>query len=699
MIRVRSLLVLTVLSVGFVSAGEPNDHWAWKKPVRPAVPDSKFTSPIDAFLAEKLSANGLTFAKPATKEQLIRRATFDLIGLPPTIEEIDAFVMDDSPKAFERVVDRLLASPRYGERWARHWLDLARYADTNGYEHDEVRPNAWRYRDYVIRAFNEDKPYDRFVLEQIAGDEAYPDDPDAVAATGFNLLGPDMTDSADQAQRRQNTLNDMTDTAGLVFLGLTMGCARCHDHKFEPIPQADYYRLQAFFVGAEFRTNLVVATPAERERYERGMEEYARLTKSIVDAMDKLERPIRQRLFEAKLAKLPAEAQKAHRTPPAERDGGMLELVDQTAKKVVVTNSEIEKAMSEENRAKLKEYRAKLKPFEAKKPKSLPITMGLSDKGSPPKTYLLGRGELSNKVEVVEPGFPVTLRNDKANPVRNESGGRRNALAKWIISPENPLTARVLVNRLWQHHFGRGIVSTTSDFGLRGERPTHPELLDWLAIEFVQRCWSINTMHKTMMLSKAYQQSTIPSDGARTRDPENKLYSRKNRMRLEGEVIRDSLLSISGRMNTRIGGPGVFPPIPKEAASGSKGGWPVSADPSDRVRRSIYTFQRRNLRHPFLEVFDLPDSNLSCSMRERSTTAPQALALLNADEVMESANFLAERIESQSQSEPITEAYRMILGRRPTSNERDRAKSFLDDSPFSELCRALLNTNEFVYLD
>ncbi len=701
--KLTPVLVLFVVLGGVARAEEPADHWAWKKPTRPTVPKSKHASPIDAFVSSKLSENGLTFTKPATKAQLIRRVTFDLIGLPPTPEEIVAFEKDTSANAYEKVIDRLLGSPHYGERWGRHWLDLARYADTNGYEHDEIRPHAWRYRDYVIRSFNEDKPYDRFIVEQLAGDEAFPGDANARIATGFNLLGPDMTDSADQAQRRQNTLNDMTDTAGLVFLGMTMACARCHDHKFEPIPQADYYRLQAFFVGAEFRTNLEVASPTERQKHEAAKKEYDRLTQVTRDAIAAIDGPARTKLFEAKLAKLPAEAQVAHRTPSEKRDGGMIELVDQSAKKVAVTDAEVEKALKAEELKELKKLRQKLKVFDPKKPGAMPVAMGMVDRSAtPPKTHLLERGEISNKADVVEPGFPTTLRPDRKAIVATvkslpQSSGRRMALANWITNPDNPMTARVIVNRLWQQHFGRGLVPTASDFGVRGERPTHPELLDWLAVEFAETGWSLKRMHKTMLLSETYRQSTIASKESLAKDPENKLYSRMNRIRLEGEAVRDSLLFFSGRLNPKMGGAGVYPPIPPEAAKGSKGGWPVSADPQDRVRRSVYTFQRRNLRHPFLEAFDQPDSNLSCPKRERSTTAPQALALLNSDEVLEASMALAERLAKGP--DKIDRAYRLILGRTPSETERGRAEAFLKDSPLAELCRALVNTNEFVYLD
>jgi hypothetical protein len=603
------ILLCALLAVGSIARAADDapipaakkNHWAWKAPTLPAVPAVRDTSwplnLIDHFILAKLENAGRTPAAPASREQLLRRVTFDLIGLPPTPAEIDAFVADTSPDAWLKVVDRLLASPHYGERWGRHWLDVARFAESNGYEFDEVRPDAWRYRDYVIRSFNDDKPYDRFILEQLAGDELFPEQSDALIATGFNLLGADMTDSADQPQRRQNTLNDMTDTAGLAFLGLTVACARCHDHKFEPIPQSDYYRLQAFFTPATFRRDLPLSSKEARAAHEKEVKE-------------------------------------------------------------------------------------------GRKPAPLPVAMGLQDnRGALPKTFLLERGELGQPGEEVQPGFPIALLPDnrptaaKIVPPREGTSGRRSALARWVASPDNALTARVMVNRLWQHHFGRGLVATPNDFGIRGEEPTHPELLDWLAKEFVRSGWSIKHMHRLMLTSATYRQS-------------------KGRQRLEGEIIRDQLLAVSGRLNPAFGGPGVFPPVPKEAVQGAKG-WTASPDARDHVRRSVYIFARRNLRFPFLEAFDLPDSNLSCPKRERSTTAPQALALLNAPDVLEAAKALAERIrhEAQSDEERVVCAYRLTLGRRPTATERKLACDFLKESPLSELCRALFNTNEFVYLD
>jgi hypothetical protein len=686
-----SVLLLVGLAQPVPAAGDATgarstkDHWAWKPPVRPSLPAVKnvawVRSPIDVFILAKLEAAGLTPASQANREQLLRRVTLDLIGLPPTPSEIDAFLADASPHAWERVIDRLLASPHYGERWGRHWLDLARYADSNGYEFDEPRPDAWRYRDYVVASFNADKPYDRFVAEQLAGDELFPNQADALIATGFNLLGPDMTDASDQAKRRQDTLNDMTDTAGLVFLGLTLGCARCHDHKFEPIPQSDYYRLQAFFTPTSFRRDLPIASPGQRVAYETAARQYAALVKPIQDARAELEAPYRQRLYEKLLAALADEARAAHQTPAEKRTPAQKALVEKTERLLAVTPQAIVEAMAPEDRSRQRDLQEQLRRFDNRKPAPLPVAMGLRDAvGEPAKTFVLERGESGQRGDEVMPGYPSILSPDhEPQFARTSATGRRVALARWIASRDNPLTARVLVNRLWQHHFGRGLVGTPSDFGLRGERPTHPELLDWLATEFMASGWSIKHMHRLIVTSAAYRQSSKSHQpDARARDADNRLFAHYPLRRLDAEVIRDTLLSVSGRLDPRMGGPG--------AMTGP--------------RRSVYLFARRNLRDPFLAIFDLPDSTLSCPKRERSTTAPQSLTLLNADEVMAAARALAALLEREPGLQArLDMAYRRVLGRRPTSEESEAARNFLAHSPLSEFCRALFNLSEFVYVD
>ncbi len=710
-----AFLILLTLLAPPLRADEPawsaekRNHWAWKAPVRPTPPPVKnaawVRNPIDAFVLAKIEAAGLTPAPPASRQQLIRRVTFDLIGLPPTPEEIDAFVNDKTPAAWEKVVDRLLASPHYGERWGRHWLDLARYAESNGYEFDEPRPNAWRYRDYVIASFNGDKPYDRFVKEQLAGDELFPDDPQALIATGFNLLGPDMTDSANQLQRRQNTLEDMTDTTGLVYLGMTVGCARCHNHKFEPISQADYFRLQAFFAPAEFRKEHPVPDKARKSENEKQLKTYLALTAEARASLDVLESTYRKKLYEGKMAGLTEIVRQAHQTPEAQRTQEQKEIVANTARKLIVLAKEITAVLTNDDKARQERLLQELKKHEGLKP-TVPTAMALQETGKAPKTFVLKRGELRNPGDEVQASWPTILTpglRPEPAPVKSPSSrttGRRSALAEWIASKNHPLTARVMVNRLWQHHFGRGIVATPSDFGVRGAAPSHPKLLDWLATEFVANDWSVKKMHRIMLMSATYQQGTNADPASVKKDQENNLCARMNRLRVEGEIIRDSLLAVSGRLNPKMGGPGVFPPLPPEAANvGNQ--WKASPDATDHVRRSIYIFARRNLRFPFLEPFDVPDSNQSCPQRERSTTAPQALALLNASDVSAAAKALAARLqkEASTNDKRIARAYRLTLGRTPTDAELRLAREFLLESPLNEFCRALFNVNEFVYLD
>jgi hypothetical protein len=709
-------------------------HWAFA-PLAPVEPPavrggSWVQTPVDRFVLSKLEATHLKPAPSATREQLIRRVSLGLIGLPPTPAEVDGFVNDPSPDAYARLIDRLLDSPHYGERWARHWLDLARYAESDGFEHDAVRPHAWRYRDYVIRAFNEDKPYDRFIREQLAGDELWPGDPAALIATGFNLLGADMVDSADQIQRRLNTLNDMTDTTASVFLGLTIGCARCHDHKFEPFTQKDYFAMQAFFAAAEFQREQPVPTAPERAAHDKAMAEYNSRTRVERQQMDGIEAPYRQKLFDEKLAKLSEDVQLAHRTPRERRTMEQEGTVQETAPQVKVTDAEVIAALSKEDKTRRAALEAELKKI--RKPPALPLAMVLQDTNGPaPKTHVLARGDYNNPREEVEAAFPAVLLQAgnvgqasslSRKPVASKESslsqgesdaslpsgtgwkpvllGRRAAMADWLASPSNSLTARVMVNRLWQHHFGRGLVGTPSDFGTRGQPPTHRELLDWLAGEFMRRGWSMKQMHKLILLSAAYQQSSTATPEAQNRDPANRLFSRQNRVRLEGEVIRDSLLAISGRLNATIGGPAVSPPIPADITKTAKN-WTASTDTRDHYRRSIYVFARRNLRFPFLEVFDAPDNNLSCPQRGSSTTAPQSLTLLNSEEVVRAAAATAGRLEREATSTKgrITLAYRLILGRNPTRQEAALAANFLQDSPLSELCRALFNLNAFVYAE
>ncbi|MBI4658706.1 MAG: DUF1553 domain-containing protein, partial [Verrucomicrobia bacterium] len=492
----------------------------------------------------------------------------------------------------------------------------------------------------------------------------------------------------------------------------------CHDHKFEPLSQRDYYSLQAFFTPSTFRDDYPVPNAAELAVHKIALGKYRQLTKREQDDLASIEAPYRQKLHEAKLAKLSPEAQLAHKTPSEQRTAEQINQIQETAALVEVTEKEILGAMSKEDRARHKLAKEALAKFP--RPPPLPMTLALQcSKTNSAKTFVLFRGDYNRPGEEVQPGIPAVLRtpafssspeaqfkiqNPKskiAPAVAIESSrSRRTALAEWITDPRHPLTARIMVNRIWQYHFGRGLVATASDFGLKGERPSHPELLDWLANEFIARGWSIKEMHRLLLLSAVYQQTSRASSQGLDRDPENRFYSRWQRKRLEGEVIRDSLLAISGRLNPQMGGPGVFPPIPQDVFKGAKG-WSVSPTPGEQNRRSLYIFSRRNLRFPFLEVFDAPDSNLTCPERPRSTSAPQSLTLLNADEVMAASFAAATRVarEAVSDAERIGLAYRLILGRNPTDREKTLASEFLRWAPWSELCRALFNVNAFVYVD
>ena len=651
------VLILQMLGGSVVALDSPpisegRDHWAFKPVERPALPSAARSdwvrNPIDAFILDRLRENNLAPTRPAAPALLVRRVYLDIVGLPPAPEEVDRW-----SGRIPELIDELLASPHYGERWGRHWLDVARYAETDGFEHDAVRPHSWRYRDYVIEAFNQGKPYDVFMREQVAGDELYPHRPEALIATGFNLLGPDMVDSSDQVQRRHLTLNDMTDTTALAFLGLTIGCAKCHDHPFEPLKQRDYYSLQAFYTPVEFRRAHPVPTPAQQAEYDRALAGYN--ANEAVRALRAYDSELRKRLRGRSAIFAKAKS-------ISERD--------------LLRNLKSEEKRERDKR--LKAARMIRKPE-----LQMAMTIGYP-KGLWKKTHLLHRGDYSQPKDELAPQYPIVIRGEM------KSRKSRRELADWLADGKNPLPARVMVNRIWHHHFGRGLVATPSDFGFRGLPPTHPQLLDWLADEFMRRGWSIKAMHRLIMNSATYQLSADgPADG--------RWYSRWSPKRMEGEIVRDSLLAIGGELNTKMAGPSVFPPLPAELFEGSRG-WSPNKSRGDQVRRSVYIFARRNLRYPFLEVFDAPDSNLSCSSREQSTTAPQSLTLLNDDEVVRAAERVAIRIGNMG-GDQVTAAFRQILGRNPKRDERLMSETFLKKSPLSELCRALFNLNDFVYVN
>lgn len=623
------------------------EHWSFQPLVRPKVPavsDERWPqTPIDRFILARLEAKELAPQPLADRATLLRRLCFDLIGLPPSPEQIDRFVADPSEQAITRVIDELLASPQYGERWAQHWLDLARFAETDGFEHDKVRRDAWKYRDWVIDALNADMPYDRFVRLQLAADEIEPDNQAGFIATVFCLAGPDMPDINSQDERRHQLLNELTSSVGGVLLGLQLGCAQCHDHKYDPVSIADFYRLRAVFEPAvQLKKNESVSTLVEK-------------------------------------------------------------------------------------------------------------------KGAVPTSYVMLRGDWRQRGPQVEPAFPRVAniwdeQVSQADKTTNTSG-RRKALANWVTRKDHPLTSRVIANRIWQFHFGEGLSRTPSDFGLIGDAPSHPELLDWLAVELVEDGWNLKHLHRLICNSAVYQHASRPPDGidaeknaveknthvmtnwekALTVDSKNFYLSRFPRQRLTGETLRDALLAVSGTLESKHGGPSALPPLPSEVVRMLlKDQWKPSQDPAEHFRRSIYVFARRNLRYPIFEAYDRPDGNASCPQRSRSTTAPQSLLLLNSELSLDLARRFAGKVlrEAPANSEErISLAIRSTYGRQATFQEVTALTSFLESqekilesesrpvssmatpvpcppgfenaagAAWTDLCLALLNSSEFLYVD
>jgi hypothetical protein len=647
---------------------KPKDrqHWAFQ-PVRPvAVPAVHDTSwvrnSIDNFILAKLEAQGWKPSPVAEPRALLRRMYLDVIGLPPTLAEQEALLKDPSPAGFDRLADQLLSRSAYGERWARHWLDLVRYAETNGYERDGTKPHVWRYRDYVIRAFNEDKPYDQFIREQLAGDElALPSTPtggnpwasaaDALIATGYYRLGPWDDEPADPAEDRFDQLDDMVNTTSQVFLGLTLGCARCHNHKFEPLTALDYYRMVAIF-------NVL-----KRPQQGRAELDLSAGTREQVDRVLARDREI---------AKL-----RLGEVGTSLRSLGTAVLIEDQVRRLRQVTPDLPRGYF----------------LREPSPKA-------------PETHLLLRGQASKPGPRVEPGVPAVLVSAQPAflPPDQHTSRRRLSLARWIASRDNPLTARVMVNRIWQFHFGEGLVRTPSDFGVMGEKPTHPELLDWLANWFVQEGWSIKKLHRLILTSNTYRMSKLSIAEYQEKDPENHLWWRFPYRRLEVEAIRDSMLAVSGRLNPKMYGPSMYPQVPKEALEGSSDPdtiWKAS-DEKEASRRTIYAHVKRSMIVPMLEVLDLCDTTRTSAKRNVTSVAPQALTLLNGEFTNRQARHFADRLRQEAGSKPeqqIDLAYRLALCRPPTDAERTRLVQFLKDESLEQMCRVILNLNEFVYSD
>ena len=651
--------------------------WSFRKPLRQAVPAMSewARTAVDAFIFKKLTEEKLAPSREANRPTLIRRAYLDLAGLPPTAEQVDKFVNDPAADAYDKLVDELLASPRYGEKWGRHWLDLVRYGDTAGFEQDPYLLYAWRYRDYVIDSFNADKPYDRFVKEQIGGDELYPDEPPAMTGTGFYTVGPnrDMLYKVEDINRAE-TLVDWVDTTGSVFLGMTVGCARCHDHKFDPIPQRDYMALQAIFQPAEKTRVFLQYDPA------RGYDlaEVGRQVRlyEISDQLTALLGPVGQRR--------PAEGEAAPPPKPL---------------------------MKPEDEKKVRDLEQQLvQMFRNYKPG--PFAPGIHDiNRESPKAYLPARK--GRPPEEVPPGLLTALGGTTIPepPADAASTGRRKALAEWVGSKENPLTARVMVNRIWQYHFGRGLVSTPSDLGHRGGLPSHPELLDWLTTQFVDNGWSMKKLHRLFMTSNVYRLSSEVSKAATDHDAANVYLSHFNRRRLLPEEIRDTMLQSSGALSLKMAGRPVVPEVAREELYGLSGNgmWNPTADKQEHSRRSIYMLSRRTFRPAMFESFDAPDGIQSCSRRVESNTAPQSLTLLNGQWTLQESSRLAEKLAAVAgDGELIRQAWFAVYARAPRPDEVTSVRTFLEvqtselgsrKAAAAELARVLYNTNEFLYVD
>lgn len=667
------------------------NFWSFRKPVRPDVPPVAspwVRTPIDAFILEALRAKQLTPSPELGRAALLRRVTLDLTGLPPLPAEVTAFLADKSPGAYDKAVDRLMASPHYGERWAQRWLDVARYADTNGYELDAERPHAWRYRDYVVHSFNANKPFDRFLREQIAGDELYPGDADALVATGFHRAGPIhlVGGNQDEEMNRQEVLTEMTAGVSGVFLGLTVGCAKCHNHKFDPILQSDYYRLQAT-LGATEGKDTVFAAKEDQARYEEAKKTWDARIKEVENAIKDIEKPYRDKLRAERKAGLAPELKSALDVPKDQRTEEQKILAKDAESQSNPSWDDVLALVEGEERVRRTALRKKLHDIEAEEPAPPGTAYAVANMEKAPPTHILKIGDHRMKLGIVEPGVPLVLAlaQGRAQELTTAPGGRRSELAEWLASPDHPLTARVFVNRMWQFRMGRGIVRTPNDFGTLGERPTHPKLLDWLATELIARNWDIKAIDRLIVTSSAYRQS-----------------AGTNRRRLEGEAIRDSILSVTGQLNLKAGGPPIKTPIEPEIYDlifteyEPDNLWPLPKDKTEMNRRSIYLLNKRTVRLPMLANFDQPDAMTSCAVRPVSTHALQALSMMNSDFMQEQSKAFAARLKAVDK---VGDAYRLALARGPRPEERRMAKEFFaKGGKLQEFCLALINRNEFVYI-
>ncbi len=662
------------------------------------------TNPIDAFVLAKLEERGLPPAPPAERRVLARRIYYDLTGLPPSVEELATFLADARPDAYERLVDKLLASPRYGEKWARHWLDVVRYAETNSFERDAPKPYVWKYRDYVIRSLNNDKPYDEFVREQLAGDELEAITTESITATGYYRLGTWDDEPADALQSRYDDLDNIVSTTAQAFLGLTVGCARCHDHKIDPVPQADYYSLLAFFADVT-----PYALPHNRDAKLHSLWDISPAAdvkrRSDIESQESRLRRTARRIERAAIAQMSAADQ--HRAETRERD-------DLLREKIHDYLSTDESKRYTETHQQLEQLRLQL---EKMPPANWVLSLAQCDP-RPEPTHVMMRGNPHVPGDVVDPRFPQLFETGRPMipepPAEARSAGRRRVLADWIASPDNLLTGRVIANRVWQHHFGRGIVRSASNFGKLGTPPTHAQLLDWLQFYLIDHGWRLKPLHRLIVTSSTYRMASTATPAGLATDPANDLFWRFDMRRLTAEEIRDSLLFVSGQLNGEHYGPSVYPRLSKEVlATQSRPGldWHTSSA-RDASRRSIYIHIKRSLIVPSLSLFDFPETDTSCEARFNTTQAAQALSLLHSEFVQEQSRHFARRVEQEAGDDLASQvalALQLSLQREPDRTTVADGLSLIDQyreqhglsrgDAFTQFCLMVLNLNEFVFLD
>ncbi len=688
---------------------ETKKWWSWQPVTRPDVPpveSDRARNAIDHFILDRLARAGLKANPPADRRVLIRRAYYDLTGLPPTPVQVEAFVADDSPGAWERLIDELLASPRYGEKWGRHWLDLVRYAESNGYERDDSKPFVWRYRDWVISAFNDDKPYDEFLVEQLAGDEMDQVTPERIIATGYYRLGKWDDEPADPELAWYDDMDDVLATTSQAMLALTINCARCHDHKIDPIPQADYYRMLAFFrnvrrYGVRAHETVVDASVrviapeedqrlfrAERQRWQDKFDETETALEEIEEIVSKDFSPVEREEFQDEM------------------------------KRVALVRTRTGDLISHEQADEYEAMFNARRELRENPPAALESALCVKESGIEPReTFVLIRGNPQSPSEEVEPGFPSVLsppEPDIRPTAEGLSTGRRLALARWIANDNNPLTARVMANRLWQHHFGRGLVRSSSDFGFQGTPPTHPELLDLLANELVAGEWRLKRLHRLIMTSASYQMSSAENPRAESADPLNDLFWRFDMRRLTAEEVRDSILAVNGTLNTdQLAGPSIYPVIPDEVLQGQSmpgANWYTSIG-EELNRRSVYIHVKRSLPVPLLESFDVADPDSPCPVRFNTVQPTQALGLINSDFLKSQAGAFANELRALAPDDvtgQVTIVLHRVTQRPPTELEIARGVDFINqlttagetaETALRHFCLLALNLNEFLFLD